>query len=101
MRISDWSSDVCSSDLAAARHGAQRQPLVARLRAEGGEFGGKRRDVFPVGIAQDWDEESQRSVDRDADMAIFLEHQRLAVVGQRRVEMRKLRHHLRDRKSVV
>src|SRR3546814_3325587 len=43
MRISDWSSDVCSSDL------------------------------------------------------IFLEHQRLAVVGQRRVEMRKLRHRLRER----
>src|SRR3546814_6870680 len=35
MRISDWSSDVCSSDLAAARKGAQqvqrRRRLVIRL----------------------------------------------------------------------
>src|SRR3546814_1134707 len=27
MRISDWSSDVCSSDLQARRHGAQRLSL--------------------------------------------------------------------------
>src|SRR3546814_13725839 len=40
MRISDWSSDVCSSDLAADRAGARkhlpRQPLAIRPAASAG-----------------------------------------------------------------
>src|SRR3546814_12874743 len=31
MRISDWSSDVCSSDLAQRRHAGLAQPLAAAL----------------------------------------------------------------------
>src|SRR3546814_1859167 len=37
MRISDWSSDVCSSDLFAGRHaGAPLKPVVARWRDAAG-----------------------------------------------------------------
>src|SRR3546814_16272639 len=37
MRISDWSSDVCSSDLCAHRCGEpSREPTEARARAPGG-----------------------------------------------------------------
>src|SRR3546814_5808436 len=32
MRISDWSSDVCSSDLGPDRHGVQREPEPAGHR---------------------------------------------------------------------
>src|SRR3546814_20440397 len=34
MRISDWSSDVCSSDLARWRLAQPRPPRAARLRSE-------------------------------------------------------------------
>src|SRR3546814_11775570 len=42
MRISDWSSDVCSSDLAVAAHGAGQlqRPLLRRAAAE---------DALPAG----------------------------------------------------
>src|SRR3546814_3015569 len=40
MRISDWSSDVCSSDLAAQRHGTdEAAPLQRREHSQVGEFG--------------------------------------------------------------
>src|SRR3546814_2439168 len=39
MRISDWSSDVCSSDLGAVRRGEQLLPLVERREAEGRDVG--------------------------------------------------------------
>src|SRR3546814_17182179 len=32
MRISDWSSDVCSSDLGGDRHGAEPECLVSDMR---------------------------------------------------------------------
>src|SRR3546814_14304603 len=38
MRISDWSSDVCSSDLAGAARGGGRRYRAAR-RGEGGAIG--------------------------------------------------------------
>src|SRR3546814_7037683 len=40
MRISDWSSDVCSSDLrVGTRRAEQLLPLVERGQAEGGDVG--------------------------------------------------------------
>src|SRR3546814_6899484 len=62
MRISDWSSDVCSSDLSASilaafgaltgidadrRHRA-RQPLLHRVAHVGGRQRGERRQVLLV-----------------------------------------------------
>src|SRR3546814_16154326 len=48
MRISDWSSDVCSSDLAAAvAHGAQDQEVADRLRHADAHGDGLR--VLPAG----------------------------------------------------
>src|SRR3546814_216203 len=48
MRISDWSSDVCSSDLAwsevaAPAHGGGQRPHLLRLSLEGGWGGGAWR----------------------------------------------------------
>src|SRR3546814_17120926 len=39
MRISDWSSDVCSSDLCAAYLGHARQPKIGRFGNQSGEEG--------------------------------------------------------------
>src|SRR3546814_12974142 len=43
MRISDWSSDVCSSDLAAAGAVAGHHQRPRALRAHGGEAVGERQ----------------------------------------------------------
>src|SRR3546814_8284881 len=44
MRISDWSSDVCSSDLRGGRHGqADRRRAVGRRGRRGGDGCGRRR----------------------------------------------------------
>src|SRR3546814_19796549 len=56
MRISDWSSDVCSSDLSQRRLGPQaiaqgRQPHARGSRcagcAQGQQFVGRSRPLFP------------------------------------------------------
>src|SRR3546814_8355567 len=39
MRISDWSSDVCSSDLRRAAAGKRRRPAVQRAGKAGAEEG--------------------------------------------------------------
>src|SRR3546814_597771 len=39
LRISDWSSDVCSSDLCAAYLGHARQPKIGRFGNQSGEEG--------------------------------------------------------------
>src|SRR3546814_4291008 len=50
MRISDWSSDVCSSDLAAPRNIQQRADLAdAGVPAVGGEKPELRIELFDVG----------------------------------------------------
>src|SRR3546814_11873602 len=47
MRISDWSSDVCSSDLHFAAHALHRRASVI-----GGDAGQKRDDFHVVALAQ-------------------------------------------------
>src|SRR3546814_4075232 len=47
MRISDWSSDVCSSDLAKAVEG--RLPLLAGARDGGFDFRSKRLWIDEIG----------------------------------------------------
>src|SRR3546814_18593058 len=42
MRISDWSSDVCSSDLVATAGPAERHPDAAHRRQHGGGAGTDR-----------------------------------------------------------
>src|SRR3546814_16264243 len=51
MRISDWSSDVCSSDLIDFDLGTFTYANIARARASGVEIGIALRpvDAFPVG----------------------------------------------------
>src|SRR3546814_2284190 len=58
MRISDWSSDVCSSDLAsphphASRHRARKQPLP-RGGVPGWRKGGER--TSPLGLLEKVDQ---------------------------------------------
>src|SRR3546814_5369674 len=40
MRISDWSSDVCSSDLSSSRSSSRSRSLIAALILEADESGG-------------------------------------------------------------
>src|SRR3546814_12128802 len=47
MRISDWSSDVCSSDLGADGRGARRLRRQARRPACGGKCRGVRGALVP------------------------------------------------------
>src|SRR3546814_4811860 len=62
MRISDWSSDVCSSDLAALMLGRQQRapatvPVFALLRTDHERAAGGA-DALPMGVAaDDWLEE--------------------------------------------
>src|SRR3546814_14943901 len=51
MRISDWSSDVCSSDLLVGRLGEVGQKLVERAEARGRiapEQAGERREMMAL-----------------------------------------------------
>src|SRR3546814_13313940 len=56
MRIRDWSSDVCSSDLAAGDIDAWMMEGVFQTHAEvgeeGGELGYRRHDLAPAGGAE-------------------------------------------------
>src|SRR3546814_514992 len=51
MRISDWSSDVCSSDLALVREGPDPEHAIFRLQDNldigRHEIGDERRDSYP------------------------------------------------------
>src|SRR3546814_631548 len=48
MRISDWSSDVCSSDLGPAAHNEDGATKVGRIRLTDEQMGDFRRDGFLV-----------------------------------------------------
>src|SRR3546814_17806904 len=55
MRISDWSSDVCSSDLGEREEGERNSPMatayiVDAVRTAGGKRGGKLAGVHPVDL---------------------------------------------------
>src|SRR3546814_7677109 len=50
MRISDWSSDVCSSDLLLERRGARDVGALADVD-EGGGGGGGHVFLFPFGLS--------------------------------------------------
>src|SRR3546814_2243822 len=56
MRISDWSSDVCSSDLIAERS----QKLVADFLARQKEAGGNANSLDPLNIGAAFMEMTQR-----------------------------------------
>src|SRR3546814_10024143 len=64
MRISDWSSDVCSSDLAARRVGIVRRDRIAN-RGMVGDAGGAALD--PVGEA---DRGAQRGAHHVAELRV-------------------------------
>src|SRR3546814_3055282 len=50
MRISDWSSDVCSSDLAAAHRGRVAPPSAAQGRRARAHDSGDRPKALRVGL---------------------------------------------------
>src|SRR3546814_4121210 len=55
MRISDWSSDVCSSDLAAAEQDGEVHDRNSR-RAAGGDVAERQRHALQRGHAEDCDQ---------------------------------------------
>src|SRR3546814_18250101 len=70
MRISDWSSDACSSDLAVARIRGEARPAAVIKRGAGGRDGAIR-----IGV---------RGVDDGGDFAArrrIVDRERLAVAG--------------------
>src|SRR3546814_9077568 len=78
MRISDWSSDVCSSDL-----------LVAQRAGDGGRLAG--RDLGVPGIA----------VDRRDRLEAGLPHDGCGLLGRGHGELEVAEVDVADRKSVV
>src|SRR3546814_2860834 len=58
MRISDWSSDVCSSDLATDRKGQGRRAIAQTLTARG-----IPRDVADAVLAQLPDDDADRALE--------------------------------------
>src|SRR3546814_15443419 len=92
MRISDWSSDVCSSDLHAQQAAAQRGALGARqcLGAaypwrDGGQFGrqafdlaAEQREDLAVGVLAD---DHVLAVDRNATKLLLVTGVEHAVPG--------------------
>src|SRR3546814_2171667 len=55
MRISDWSSDVCSSDLGEREEGERNSPMatayiVDAVRTAGGKRGGKLAGIHPADL---------------------------------------------------
>src|SRR3546814_6148992 len=59
MRISDWSSDVCSSDLPAGRHG--RRPLLGRLLQPHRHHLNHRREMLSSGFTSTQNHERNHS----------------------------------------
>src|SRR3546814_12613936 len=94
MRISDWSSDVCSSDLAmiGIDHLARKYDLVAHLPADLAEAG--QRDVerprpgAEIDVAGHQPRQPERPQDRSHRQIFAVRHQMRLVVtssGERRV----------------
>src|SRR3546814_16264299 len=106
MRISDWSSDVCSSDLAAVRDGegaaghvVHRQRALLGALAEVGDrlFDSGEGQAF--GIADDRHDEAVGRADRDRNVEIVVIDDLVAVDAAvyRRNAARRAR---TDRKTV-
>src|SRR3546814_13558239 len=80
MRISDWSSDVCSSDLEAAR-ARDAQHLAADLVGAGGEF-----VVADAGLG---DERGTRlALDDETALMIAVEEQQFALFDRGQLDWR-------------
>src|SRR3546814_6889649 len=76
MRISDWSSDVCSSDLIAVIEEADGPPLEDRLGEDvGGHVGPPPRPVDS--------EEAQPGARQPVEVGIALGHQLVGPLGRR------------------
>src|SRR3546814_17502003 len=58
MRISDWSSDVCSSDLRRSRRGAQQAPLSSIINKRGKSA----QDIMQITTKNHLDKRSNRPV---------------------------------------
>src|SRR3546814_20360950 len=72
MRISDWSSDVCSSDLTAVTHSLRRRTFGRRFVEAGGGGGGSRggggpypqRRIARPGVPTGWWRQARRAAMR-------------------------------------
>src|SRR3546814_10120250 len=95
MRISDWSSDVCSSDLAAegadvVAHPAQRRGLVLEPGVAGARVGLAEQVLHPQEA-----ERAEPVVDGDHD-DVVVERERGAVVPRRAAAARRERSSVRS-----
>src|SRR3546814_9665868 len=96
MRISDWSSDVCSSDLATERKDAA-QLLASGLRSARSEAIMRNRTVVVRGIDNDWGRGWRITLDDNEKTLLMERSARARVIGNWAVK-RSVR---LDRKSVV
>src|SRR3546814_15224623 len=92
MRISDWSSDVCSSDLVAAER-ARRLGLVHPRRHPSRQAAGARAAALPPALR-----DGAGGLEGSDDEADRPEHRALLRPGQLRPRLRRPR---RDRQRVV
>src|SRR3546814_7430116 len=77
MRISDWSSDVCSSDLSANRWNARHHWRHARRRVPGGSFPGQQAHADRVAHRHHFAAAGGAAVGADGDVgALKLRRQR-------------------------
>src|SRR3546814_7240875 len=98
MRISDWSSDVCSSDLQTILADTQRDRRRQQRDAAGDKFGSLRRHILElVGREVDADTELGARMFVDIVRVNMLAQRRCASLG-RRIEKHEVETK-RDRKS--
>src|SRR3546814_5828863 len=80
MRISDWSSDVCSSDLAALPDGPAQQRSTAHLQDRGGQVREQARPRPGEWIGTPGAGEEGEGCEQDHTLAVGLERPRRAAV---------------------
>src|SRR3546814_12989410 len=91
MRISDWSSDVCSSDLIEAEHGrALGARFTIYLPVYKGPMPQKQLESETPGPARDWSGGGRLLLVEDEDMVRAVAERALARAGYSRSEERRV-----------
>src|SRR3546814_13059833 len=83
MRISDWSSDVCSSDLERRADARDRLPRKARVRIVDERTGKDRREIDARNTGAAADEALQAIIVADVEHAVDHEAQGVRITVQR------------------
>src|SRR3546814_14713081 len=84
MRISDWSSDVCSSDLERRADARDRLPRKARVRIVDERTGKDRREIDARNTGAAADEALQAIIVAEVEHAVDHEAQGVRITVQRR-----------------